>query len=78
MKNKNLTIAELKRLVEEAIVNIKGGRGYSAGKPFKKHIYKPLYGKSEYDIDDSDLHKSHNDLGPVDISRAFKEEENVW
>ena len=72
MKTKSKLNQETILKIVEAILKVKGGRGYSTGTVYKTGEHKPLLGRSEYD--DTDLEISpETRLDPVDISKAFKE-----
>ena len=56
--------------IVEAILKIKGGRGYSVGQPYKEFQGKPVYGLSDYHYENEE--KESEDKSPVEISKAFK------
>jgi len=67
-ENKNLSNLKILKIVE-AILRIKGGRGYSAGTVYKSPEIKPLLGRSKYDVDEPQDTVDNRDL--VQVSRAF-------
>lgn len=69
-------IEKIINIIETAMnLKIRGGRGYSAGHPYDANKIKPLHGKSEYDSD-HEHQPDQEQKEPVQISRAFKGEDN--
>lgn len=54
----------------EAVLKVRGGRGYSAGHPYKEFQGKQVYGQSEHHYEKEA--KEDTDQTPVEISRAFR------
>ena len=70
-------IAIIKRIIreqDENVLNVRGGRGYSAGHPYPiksgPHVSQDLGSPGPYEDDEQDENKDE----PVKISRAFKKE----
>ena len=69
MNYSDISTAELKMILE-AILKIRGGRGYSAGHPYKEKTFTPPLGKSEYEYPEE--HDEASIPDEVEISKAFK------
>ena len=76
MKKIESLIEVIKKLIRESedrILNIRGGKGYSAGStyPNKKEIKPSLGSPGPYEPDEN---KEDTEIKPVQISKAFKKE----
>ena len=59
-------------LIEDSRIKVRGGRGYSAGHPYQQKEINPVYGKSEYEVEEEEEAPSN---APVKVSKAFLDEE---
>jgi len=73
---KKITKKDLYKLLE-AVLKVRGGRGYSVGHPYKEFQGKQVYGQSDHHYEHIKDEEELKDSDPVEISRAFKGVENV-
>ena len=68
---KKITKQDFYKLLE-AVLKVRGGRGYSVGHPYKEFQGRQPYGQSDHHYEYSKDKKELEEKEPVEVSRAFK------